>query len=87
MSNCGKFRKAPWKIEGTMPESEAMRILRAAREQLTSQRADFAKGLAAHFDQDRTPQAAQAFEQIQRTIEAIDAAIKDEANRSAWMAT
>jgi hypothetical protein len=45
MSNCGKFRKAPWKIEDTMPESEATRILRAAREQLTSQRADLAKGL------------------------------------------
>jgi hypothetical protein len=60
MSNCGKFRKAPWKIEDTMPESEAMRILRAAtardwliaEPQLPASRAGvvlFGEELVVHF--------------------------------------
>jgi hypothetical protein len=67
-----------------MSESEAIHNLRKARLQLVGQRTDLAKVLAAPFDQQQTPQALQTFEQIQRAIEAIDAAIKDEANRSYW---
>jgi hypothetical protein len=64
--------------------SEVIQNLRKARLQLVSQRADLAKVLAAPFDRQQTSDALQTFEQIQKTIEAIDAAIKDEANRFYW---
>jgi Fe2+ or Zn2+ uptake regulation protein len=67
-----------------MPETETVHDLRRARLELTRQRAELAKVLAGAFDQQKTPQAAQAFEQIQNTIEAIDAAIEDEVSRSTW---
>jgi hypothetical protein len=64
--------------------SEVIQNLRKARLQLVSQRADLAKILAGPFDRQQTPHALQTFEQIQKTIDAIDAAIKDEANRYYW---
>jgi Fe2+ or Zn2+ uptake regulation protein len=67
-----------------MPESETVHDLRKARLELTRQRAELAKILAGAFEQQKTSQAAEAFEQIQKTIEAIDAAIRDEVSRSTW---
>jgi Fe2+ or Zn2+ uptake regulation protein len=67
-----------------MPETETVHELRKARLQLTRQRGQLAKVLAGPFDQQQTLQAAEAFEQIQKTIEAIDAAIQDEVERSTW---
>jgi hypothetical protein len=52
--------------------------------ELTRQRAELAKVLGGSSEQHKTTDAAQAFEQIQRTIEAIDAAIRDEISRSTW---
>jgi len=65
-----------------MPETETVHDLRKAPLELTRQRAELAKVLAGPFEQQKTTQAAQAFEQIQKTIEAIDAAIPDEVLRS-----
>jgi Fe2+ or Zn2+ uptake regulation protein len=67
-----------------MPESETVRDLRKARLELTRQRAELAKVLGGAFEQQKTMQAAQTFEQLQKTIEAIDAAIEDEISRSTW---
>jgi Fe2+ or Zn2+ uptake regulation protein len=67
-----------------MPETETVHDLRKARLELTRQRAELAKILAGPFEQQKTLQVAHAFEQIQKTIEAIDAAIRDEVERSTW---
>jgi hypothetical protein len=67
-----------------MPETETVHDLRKARLELTRQRAELAKVLAGPFEQQKTTPAAQAVEQIQKTIEAIDAAIQDEISRSTW---
>jgi hypothetical protein len=67
-----------------MPESETVHDLRRARLELTRQRAELAKVLCGPFEQQKTTQAAQDFEQIQKTIQAIDSAIEDEVSRSTW---
>ena len=67
-----------------MPETETVRDLRKARLELTRRRGELAKILAGPFDQQQTAQAAEAFERIQKTIQAIDAAIADEVSRSTW---